>query len=311
MARRLPPLNALRVFEAAARHLNFTKAAEELNVTPGAISHQIRGLEETVGRPLFRRHGRATALTEAGERAQPLLRQGLDRLAEAVEAMAPHDDSGILTISSSPSTAGRWLVPRLDDFYAEYPGIDIRIHASLDLVDFGRDRIDAAIRYGQGRYPGLETTLIAADVIAPVCSPALVDGPLPLKTPADLRRHNLIHIDIAEFIDIYPSWDMWLRAAGVDGVDTRRGSRFGLGELAIRAAIEGQGVALGEQLLVADDLAAGRLVYPFDPALNIYPDFGYYFVCPPERRAEPKIAAFRDWVLRQVAAPTRPPDAGP
>jgi LysR family glycine cleavage system transcriptional activator len=307
MARRLPPLNALRAFEAAARHLSFTRAADELAVTPGAISHQIKALEEIVGQPLFLREGRALLLSEAGQRAQPALRQGFDSLAEAVGAMERRTDSGVLTISTSPSTAGRWLVPRLDDFYAAHPDIDIRLHATLDLVDFARDGIDAAIRYGRGRYPGLDTSLLAADVIAPVCSPALADGPRPLRTPEDLRHHNLLHIDIEQFRGIYPSWDMWLRAAGVTGVDTRRGSRFMLAEFAIQAAVEGQGVALGERLLIADDIAAGRLVTPFDPALNIEPEFGYYFVCPFQRRDDPRIAAFREWLTAALERPLRAP----
>jgi len=303
MSRRLPPLNGLRAFEAAARHLSFSKAAQELNVTPGAISHQIKALEETVGQPLFHRRTRSLLLTEAGQRALPALREGFDQLAEGAAAMTRRADTGVLTISTSPSTAGRWLVPRLDRFYDAHPGIDIRLHATLDVVDFDRDGIDAAIRYGGGRYPGLDTTLLAEDMIAPVCSPALVDGPRPLRTPDDLRHHHLIHTDIGEFSGIYPTWDMWLRAAGVTGIDTRRGSRFMLSELAVQAAIEGQGVALGNQLIVDDDLAAGRLVKPFDPALQIRSDFAYYFVCPLGRRDDPQIAAFRDWLVDEAAKP--------
>jgi LysR family glycine cleavage system transcriptional activator len=303
MSRRLPPLNALRAFEAAARHLSFTKAAEELNVTPGAISHQIKGLEAVIGQPLFHRRTRALLLSEIGQRALPALRDGFDLLAEGAAVMTRRADLGVLTISTTPSTAGRWLVPRLDDFYTAHPGIDIHLHATLDVVDFARDDIDAAIRYGGGRYPGLHATLLAEDVIAPVCSPALLDGPYPLRTPDDLRHHHLIH---TEFHGIYPTWDMWLRAAGVTGIDSRRGSRFMLSELAVRAAIEGMGVALGNQLIVVDDLAAGRLVKPFDPALSFRSDFAYYFVCPQGRQDDPQIAAFRDWLLEEAAKP--PPD---
>ena len=312
MSRRLPPLNGLRAFEAAARHLSFTKAAEELNVTPGAISHQVKALEEVIGQPLFHRRTRALLLTEAGQRAVPALREGFDRLAEGAVAMAARVESGVLTISTSPTTAGRWLVPRLDSFYAAHPDIDIHLHASLDVVDFDRDNIDAAIRYGGGRYPGLHTTLLAEDVIAPVCSPALLDGPHPLRIPDDLRHHHLIHTVVEEFHGIYPTWDMWLRAAGVSDIDTRRGSRFMLSGLTIQAAVRGQGVALGEQLIVGDDLAAGRLVKPFDPALNIQSEFAYYFVCPVERRDDPQIAAFRDWLLDEAANPPPvPPTALP
>ena len=311
MSRRLPPLNGLRAFEAAARHLSFTKAAEELNVTPGAISHQVKALEGMVGQPLFHRRTRALLLTEAGQRALPALREGFDRLAEGAAAMSRRADSGVLTISTSPSTAGRWLVPRLDDFYSANPGIDIHLHATLDVVDFDRDDIDAAIRYGGGRYPGLHATLLAEDVIAPVCCPALLDGPPPLRGPEDLRHHHLIHTDIGEFHGIYPTWDMWLRAAGVTDIDTRRGSRFMLSELAIQAAIKGQGVALGNQLLVDDDLAAGRLVKPFDPALTIRSNFAYYFVCPLARQDDPQIAAFRDWLLDEAAKPPPVPPAVP
>ena len=311
MSRRLPPLNALRAFEAAARHLSFTKAAAELNVTPGAISHQVKALEETIGQPLFIRRTRALLLTEAGQRALPALREGFDRLAAGAAALAERADSGVLTISTSPTTAGRWLVPRLDSFYAAHPDIDIHLHASLDIVGFDGDGVDAAIRYGTGRYPGLHTTLLAEDVIAPVCSPVLLDGVHPLRVPDDLRHHHLIHTDIAEFHGIYPTWDMWLRAAGVADIDTRRGSRFMLSELAIQAAVRGQGVTLGNQLIVGDDLAAGRLVKPFDAALNIRPDFAYYFVCPDGRQDDPRIAAFRDWLMDEAAKPPPVLPAGP
>ncbi|MCP4327578.1 MAG: transcriptional regulator GcvA [Alphaproteobacteria bacterium] len=303
MSRHLPPLNALRAFEAAARHLSFTRAAAELNVTPGAISHQVKGLEEIVGQPLFRRRARALLLTEAGQRALPALRDGFDLLADGAAAMERQDDSGILTITTSPSTAARWLVPRLDGFYARHTDIDIRLHATLDMVDFARDGIDAAVRYGRGHYPGTYTVLLSKDVITPVCSPTLLEGDHPLRRPEDLRHHHLIHVDIAEFQGIYPTWDMWLKAAGVAGIDTRRGSRFMIAELAMRAAVEGQGVALGERLLIADDIASGRLVAPFDPALNLRPDFGYYFVCPEGRETDPRIAAFHAWLVEEMAKP--------
>src|SRR5690606_17576811 len=227
MARRLPPLNALRAFEAAARHMSFTNAAEELFVTPAAISHQIRALEEWCGQPLFRRLNRALLLTEAGQMLHPGLRDGFDRLAETVERLRACEAGGELVVSMPPSFASKWLVPRLERFTSRHPDIDVRISANIELVDFRRDRVDVALRFGFGHYPELEVHRLFTASVAPICSPRLLEGPHPLRTPQDLRLHTLLHDDSTFLFDAtHPDWRMWLKAAGVEGVDASRGPRF-------------------------------------------------------------------------------------
>ena len=301
MTRRLAPLNALRAFEAAARHLSFTKAAEELRVTPAAVSHQVKALEDTLGVPLFRRLTRALLLTDAGQGALPALREGFDRLAEASERLLAHDRDGGLKISVTTSFAGKWLVPRLDRFREAHPDIDLRIDASDTLVNFARDGMDLGIRFGTGDYPGLRADKLFADEVFPVCAPALLDGPERLRKPGDLTRFTLLHLDWNTQDETWPNWRMWLLAAGVACLEATRGPRFSMESMVIQAAIEGHGVALGSSSLVVDDLAAGRLVRPFDLSLRAPLDFAYYLVCPEANAAQPMIAAFREWVLAEVA----------
>ncbi|WP_119460322.1 transcriptional regulator GcvA [Rhodospirillaceae bacterium SYSU D60014] len=298
MSRRLPPLNALRAFEAAARHLSFAKAAAELHVTPAAISHQIKALEAHLGLPLFRRLNRAVLLTDAGQRCLSGVREGFDRLAEAMERVRAEGASGPLTVTVSPSFAGKWLVPRLDRFRQAHPDIDVRIDASSECADFTRDDVDIGIRFGTGRYPGLRVDHLMDDRVVPACSPRLVDGPHPLRTPDDLRWHTLLHVDHATRDETWPDWRMWLLAAGVRDVDSNRGPKFSQASMAIQTAIEGHGVVLAEQILLADDLAAGRLVKPFD--LSLSPGFAHYVVCLETAADRPKIAAFRDWLFAEV-----------
>ena len=297
MHRPLPPLNALRAFEAAGRHLSFTKAAAELNVTPAAVSHQIRALEAWLGVPLFRRMTRALRLTEAGRAALPELSHGFDSLLQAVETMRAHGDSGVLTISVSPSFGAMWLVPRLEGFRRLHPDIEIRIDGTDRLADLTRQDADVAIRYGPGGYPDLQVDRLFGQANTPVCSPALRDGTPPLKRPEDLRHHTLLHID---WKDAEASWRMWLLAAGRRDIDPTRGPRFTQESMAVEAARNGQGVALVGDMLVADELAAGRLVRPFDPDLSTPLTFAYYLVSAKERAAQPKIAAFRDWLLTEA-----------
>jgi LysR family glycine cleavage system transcriptional activator len=302
MARTLPPLNSLRAFEAAARHLSFTKAAEELHVTPAAISHQIKGLEAQLGVPLFRRLTRALRLTEAGQAALPAVRDGFDKLAEAVDLMRAHEESGVVTVSTEPSFAAKWLVPRLDRFRAAHPEFEVRLDATDRLADFQRDNVDLAIRYGSGDYPSVEVEKLLSEEIFPVCSPKLLDGPHPLRRPEDLRHHTLIHLDW-DLEDVgAPTWRMWLLAAGVTDIDFTRGPVFSMNSLALQAAIEGQGVALASSVLVADDLSAGRLVMPFDVSVCDPLDFAYYVVVPKRSAKLPKVAAFRDWLLDEIKA---------
>lgn len=303
MSRRLAPLNALRAFEAAARHLSFTKAAAELNVTPAAISHQVKSLEGYFGVALFRRLTRALLLTPAGQSVLPRLRDGFDMLAEACERLRSAESRRVLTVSVAPSLAARWLVTRLEGFRAAHPDIDIRLDANERLVDFARDDVDLAIRYGGGHYPGLHVEgLFRADAF-PVCSPALLDGPKPLRRPADLARFRLLHVDWKTSGDTWPTWAMWLKAAGVQGVDTERGPRFTDAHLAVQTAIDGHGVVLASEVLVADDLAEGRLVRPFETSAAS--DFGYYIVCPPELAETEKCGAFAAWLRAEAAATLR------
>ena len=295
---RLPPLNALRAFEAAGRHLSFSRAADELHVTPAAVSHQIKALEAFLGVKLFRRRHRALLLTDAGQACLPGLREGFDRLAEAVEAARLDSTGRALTVSVAPSFGAKWLVPRLDHFTTAHPGIDVRIDASTRLADPLREDIDLCIRYGPGNYPGLHVECLLAEEVVPVCSPALLEGPEALQAPADLCRHTLLHVDRPVGDDSHPDWPMWLAAAGVDNCDASRGSRFTMASMAVEAAIAGQGVALAGSVLVADDIAAGRLLRPFE--LRFPVKFAYYLVGVEATWEQPRIVAFREWLRSET-----------
>ena len=297
--RRLPPFNALRAFEAAARHLSFYAAAEELRVTPAAVSHQVKALEDDLGVKLFRRFNRAVVLTREGRACLPGLREGFDRLAESMERVRRRDRTATLTVSVAPSFAAKWLVLRLDRFREAYPHIDVRIDASMHLVDFTREDVDVAIRYGRGRYPGLEADLLLRNEVFPVCSPALMEGPHPLRQPENLRYHTLLHDDTAISDASSPDWPMWLRAAGVTGIDATRGPRFNNASVALEAAIAGRGVTLAMSVLAAADLASGRLIKPFALAFPV--DFAFYVVAPRASADTPKVKAFRRWLLDEAA----------
>ena len=297
MARDLPPLNALRAFEAAGRHLSLTKAARELHVTPAAVSHQVKGLEDYLGVKLFRRVRNSLLLTEAGQSCLPGLREGFDQLARAIERLREHDSRGALLISVAPAFASKWLVSRLVRFDSAYPEIDVRMSASLELVDFDRDGFDAAIRLGRGTYPGLEAHELFEEFVVPMCSSRLLDGPHPLRTPKDLRHHVLLHDDSLSFDRAAPDWQMWLKAAAAEGVDASRGPHFSHPDHAMQAAIDGAGVVLGWRMLATADLDAGRLVIPFELTLPM--ELAFYFVCPQAVADRPKLAAFRNWLLEE------------
>lgn len=299
MKRRLPPLNALRAFEASARHLSFAAAADELGVTPPAISHQVRQLEEFLGVALFRRLTRKVALTEEGRACLPLLTEAFDRMADAVARIGHGDDSGLLTVSVAPSFAAKWLVPRAEAFRAAHPDIDLRISPNMELVDFRTDDVDVAIRFGRGGYAGMREDKLFSEVIAPLCSPALLEGPRALRTPADLARHTLLHDDSGLAPGPTPDWRMWLRLAGHEEIDSSRGPRFSYADHALQAAVEGQGVVLGRLSLARADLAAGRLVKPFGREMAT--EFGYYLLRSDRGPERPKVAAFRDWILAETA----------
>ena len=296
MARRLPPLNALRAFEAAARHLSFTKAAEELFVTQAAISHQVKALEAALDLQLFRRLNRRLMLTDAGQLYLPALTGAFDAIDTATTRLRADENAGRLVVSVANSLAAKWLLPRLPRFRERHPEIEVEISAADRLVDFGRDHVDMAIRYGLGRYPGLRVDPLMKDTNFPVCSPALLAGPLPLREPGDLRRHSLLHDDVRTIEA--PDWPKWLAAAGVTGAWTDRGPRYSHSSLVLQAAIDGQGVALGRSTLVALDLEAGRLVRPFGPALPS--SYACYVVSPPATAERPKIKAFREWLLDEA-----------
>jgi LysR family glycine cleavage system transcriptional activator len=295
MPRRLPPLSALRAFEAAAHHLSFTRAAADLHVTQTAISHQIRGLEELLGVKLFRRRPRGLVLTEEAQRYLPAVRDAFDRIDAATSELVAGRAGGPVTTSVLPSFAAKWLVPRLGRFRTAHPEIDLRISTSQHLVDFAREDVDVGIRMGRGHYPGLRVDRLFGEVLTPVCSPALLEASQPLRQPADLRHHVLLHDD-----DDYTGWQLWLELAGVEGIDARRGPIFTDSSIVVQAAAEGQGMALGRAALAAGDIAAGRLVRPFD--VTMPHDLAYYLVCPEAAAERPRIAAFRAWLLAEAAA---------
>jgi LysR family glycine cleavage system transcriptional activator len=301
MNRRLPSLNALRAFEAAARHLSLTKAARELHVTPAAVSHQIKALEADLGLPLMHRVKGGFVLSEAAKAGLPGLRDAFDRLHEAVRGMRLEEVSRILTVSAAPSFAATWLVPRLDRFKQRYPEIDVRLDASFGMVDFLHDNVDVAVRYGPGDYAGLHAVRLFDEEMFPVCSPLLLERGPPLSEPRDLARHNLLHSDWTPEKGVWPDWRMWLLAAGAEEVDSDRGPRFTQQSIALQAAVQGQGVALGSPALVADDLAAGRLAKPFD--LSVPVDFCYFVVAPPATAELPRVRAFRNWLVAEAAGP--------
>ncbi len=298
MERRLPPLNALRAFEAAARHLSLTRAAEELHVTPAAVSHQVKGLEGYLGVKLFRRANRSLLLTDAGQACLPGLHEGFDRLAQAMEAVRARDESGPFTVTVPPSFGAKWLVTRLDRFSHKHPGYDVRLDASMRLVDLMREGVDIAVRYGAGRYKGMRVDCLMDEVVIPVCSPRLLQGNNPLREPEDLCRHTLLHHIAPYQYDSYPDWRMWLQAAGVGACDLGRGPTFSIASMAVQAAIEGQGVALVGDVLVADDIAAGRLVRPFELSFPVH--FAYYIVSPLATAERPRVVAFREWLLEEA-----------
>jgi LysR family glycine cleavage system transcriptional activator len=294
MAERLPPLIAVRYFEAAARHLSFTKAAHELHVTHSAISHQIKALEDWLGVPLFRRLNRSIVLTEAGQTYVKPVREALEKLGDASRALKSREQSGTLTVSVIPSFAAKFVVPRLGGFRRAHPDIDVRISASDRLVDFAREDVDAAVRYGRGNWPGLRIDRLMRENLFPVCSPKLRRGPIPLKTPADLLQHTLMHdSDWPESM-----WVRWLAAAGVKADQLKAALSFNYSSLMIQAAIDGLGVALAQEALVRDDLATGRLIRPFE--VDMPSDYAYYVVSPEATAERPKVAAFRTWLLTEA-----------
>ena len=302
MSRSLPPLNALRAFEAAARHLSFTTAASELNVTQAAVSHQIKALEERLGLKLFRRVGRNLLLSDAAQAYLPEIAAAFDRIAGATRRLHQYDAAGVLSATVLPSFAAKWLLPRLGRFRAAHPEIDLRISSSVETVDLMREDFDIALRAGSGDYPGMRADAILSESFFPVCSPALLAGPLPLRAADDLRHHTLLHDEPRDL------WQLWFKMVGIADIDATRGPGFSDSGMLIWAAIEGQGVAIAKGTLAADDLRAGRLVRPFGQSMPA--DFSYWLVCPEASADRPKIVAFREWLLAEAGVVPPPvPDA--
>ena len=314
MPYRLPPLNALRAFEAAARHLSFKNAALELSVTPTAVSHQIKLLETSLGWPLFDRLTRALALTPQGEAMLPKVREGLECFAAAVESAHQRVDHGRLIVVLPPSFATRWLVPRLRRFALAQPSLRLQVIrsmnaidgnqmagvAALEPVDLHQEDSPVAIRFGNGAYPGYHVDrMFGSDYIA-VCSPKLLEAGPPLRVPADMRHQVLLHDDATASERSGPGWEDWFRLAGVSGADTRAGTHFGDSGMAYVAALDGLGVALASRPLVANAIAQGRLVAPFDIAVG--QNYAYFLVVQESISGRPMVQAFRQWLLEEAKA---------
>ncbi|MGK2284773.1 transcriptional regulator GcvA [Pedomonas sp. V897] len=292
------PLNALRVFDAAARHLSFTKAADELAVTPAAVGQHIRALEDLLGVILFKRLGRNLALTPEAERALPALRDGFLKFEEAVRTLQAAQTSKSITISVPPSFAAKWLVPRIERFAESHPDMQVRIFAAMQLVDFSQENIDLAIRFGRGDYPDLVVEKLLDEHVYPACAPSLLER-FPIRTAADLVNLPLIHDEAADMDDGCPTWPMWLKAAGVDHPDPERGIHFNQSSLAIEAATAGKGVVLAKAAIAAADIEAGRLVRLFNSSHAV--EFGYYLVAPEPQWRQKKVQTFVNWVKAEAA----------
>ncbi|ABO59585.1 transcriptional regulator GcvA (plasmid) [Burkholderia vietnamiensis] len=296
-------LNALRAFEASARHQSFSAAAVELHVTPAAVGQLVRTLEEWLGAPLFHRSasGRVRLVpTEAAERALPDIRAGFDRLAIGFERLKEGSINGVLTVAVSPAFAAKWLLPRIERFQTAWPDTDVRLDTNLKPVDFVAQGIDIGVRYGTGNWPGLASQKLMDEEVYPVCTPKLRREHPGLRNPADLRRVTLIHDLSMDSHTGFPTWDTWLRKVGFTDVSTKRGLKINNSAAVLQAAIEGHGVALARSVMAHDDLAAGRLVRLF-PDVAFTSPLAYYVVVRDECACLPKLTAFRDWLLEEAA----------
>ena len=293
-------LNALRAFEASARHQSFSAAATELNVTPAAVGQLVRALEDWLGAPLFLRSasGKARLLaTEAAEQALPDIRAGFDRLALGLERLKEESTSGVLTVTVSPAFAAKWLLPRIDRFQSAWPDTDVRLDTSLKVVDFVAQRIDIGVRYGTGNWPGLTAIKLMEEEVYPVCSPRLLHE-RSLSKPADLALEILIHDLSLDSQAAFPSWEAWLRKAGVSDVAVARGLKINNSAAVLQAA-EGHGIALARSIMAQDDLSSGRLVRLFSE-ISFPSPLAYFIVYRPECSSKPKLAAFRDWLINEA-----------
>lgn len=305
MALNIPGTRALKTFEAAARHLNFTRAADELGLTPAAVSHQVKEIEDQLGVTLFTRTSRTIRLTEGGVVLLEAAVDALDLLGRAA-ARARKMERGValLRLTLSPTFAAKWLMPRLIGFRKANPDVELRFDITDATRDFDLDDVDVGIRFGGGKYPGLRSHRLFDDVVIPVCSPALLSGDRPLREPRDLLDYTLCHVDWTMQGLTWPTWPMWMAAAGIQDFDDSRCVVFDDSAHAVQAAIDGTAVALADFAMVASDLSTGRLVRPFDLGIRYGPEFAYFLVYPEKNAADPRIAVFRNWMLEQAQATT-------
>lgn len=303
MAERLPPLTALKAFEAASRLMSFQAAAAELSVTPAALSYQIRQLEDHLGLKLFNRLNRAVELTENGRLIQPGIHEAFEHLHRTMRQLRRRQQTNVLTIAAGPAFTAKWLSPRLYRFIGRHPNIDARISASVSKSDLEMDDIDIAIRFGPGVYPGHYSVKLMDEFMTPLCAPSMLEGPNAIRTPEDLQHHTLIHDDTHQGFFILQTWADWLKAAGVTSVDPgRSGLHFNVADHALDAAVGGGGVVLGRTSLAEPDMRVGRLVAPFD--LRLKTSYSFFIVCLDSRKNEPAIEAFRNWVMDEMAGIT-------
>ena len=304
--RHLPPLNAVRAFEAAARLGGFNAAGAELNVSANAVGRLVKILEDSLGVPLFRRLARGVVVTEAGGRYLARVGTLLDQLDEATADLQGLETSRVLTVSAMPSVVSRWLIPRLGSLTERHPELDVRIVATVARTDFAREEIDVAIRIGGGSYEGLRSELLMSEDFFPVCSPELLSRGPPLREPADLAHHVLLHDECGceQCLPDQLDWTRWLAANGITNVDAQHGLRFSFSHMTLQAAAEGQGVALASSALLADDLLTGRLVKPFGD-LAVRGPYGFFIVCPEATADREKVVMFRNWALAEAAKESR------
>lgn len=311
MMRSLPPLNALRAFEATARNMSITKAANELNVTPSAVSHQVKALEEYFDVKLFLPSRRKLRLTDSGRLLIPVLSDAFNKIFMVSDHLRSLENHKLLTVGTAGSFAVKWLIPKISEFSMEYPDIEVRIAATPLLKDateeaLTNEDVDIVVRFGPGHYSGYHVDYLFPEVVFPVCSPDIITPETPLRKPSDLKKFNLIHdegymhysSEGVRFHTTFPDWPMWFEAAGVTDIDANRGSRFSTSVMAIEAALDGQGVVLGRSVLVQDDLAAGRLIKPLE--LSVSNLFAYYAICLEDNAVNPEISAFRYWLEKKA-----------
>lgn len=300
--KRLPPLKALKAFEAAARQLSFSKAADELNVTPGAISQQIKALEQQLDTPLFERRNRQIILTEPGQLLFPKLSEAFKLIGEAVESIERQQQDEPLNITAPPSFVSKWLIPRLHLFNRQYPDINVRIDASTRLVDLERENLDIGIRFSQQEDLDLVSTHLMSLEIIPVCSPSLLESNPALTDPANLNQATLLHYENTQAELTWPDWNMWLATVGIENANTHRGIIFNQTDLMIQAALEGQGIALIATVYAKSDIEKGKLVQPFGESMPI--EFSYYLVSSAHKARRQKVQLFKQWIIEQSASET-------